>query len=281
MIEIRMRKSQIATATQHDAVSERCAAGQDPPSCEAAIDQPALRALASLFVASTAGIPDAVPAVTVTVAMGPPRVFKVRFLQHGGVPSHRDRPGAEPIDTLATTAPRATAPLSLRLGFTGLVALAEAAHLTWEHLDGGIVSHNLLNDPTLPALWNGWGLAVLPALAWIASRHAFDWSGSGWRLHRPWALRLLCALSAGIALAASFWAGREDASGALLIAVALSAFFVRAYRPEYLLGFALGMALTFGGLLPVLIGGVIALLSAVAWFGVYPLLTRALRREGA
>jgi len=161
------------------------------------------------------------------------------------------------------------------------VALAEAAHLAWEHVNGGIVSHNLLNDPALPALWNGWGLAVLPALAWIASRHAFDRSGRGWRLHRPFVLHLFCALSAGIALAASFWAGHEDATGALLVAVALSALFVRAYRPEYLLGFALGMALTFGGLLPVLIGGVIGLLSAAAWLGVYPLLTRALRRDRA
>jgi hypothetical protein len=38
MIEIRLRKWQIVTATQSDAVSERCAAGQDPPSGEAAID---------------------------------------------------------------------------------------------------------------------------------------------------------------------------------------------------------------------------------------------------
>ncbi len=48
------------------------------------------------------------------------------------------------------------------------------------------------------------------------------------------------------------------------MAVAVVALFVRAYRPEYLLGFALGMALTFGGLLPVLIGGVVGLLSAAA-----------------
>lgn len=159
--------------------------------------------------------------------------------------------------------------------------MAEAAHLTWEHLNGGIVSHNLLNDPTLPALWNGWGLAVLPALAWIASRHAFDRSAHGWRMHRPLALRLLCAMSAGIALAASFWAGLEDAPAVILVAVAVSGLFVRAYRPEYLLGFAMGMAITFGGLLPVLIGGVIGLLSATAWFAVYPLLGRMWQKKRA
>jgi len=181
------------------------------------------------------------------------------------------------MTTLATPDRLPSGPLSARLGFTGLVALAEAAHLAWEQLDGGIVSHNLLNDPNLPALWNGWGILVLPALAWVASRRAFERSGRGWRMHPPLVLRLLCAVAAGIALAAAFSAGREDLSGAIFLAVALSSLVVRVYKAEYLLGFALGMALTFGGVLPVLIGGVIGLVSAIAWLGVYPLLLRAWR----
>ncbi len=181
------------------------------------------------------------------------------------------------MTTLAMPDQLPSRPLSARLGFTGLVVLAEAAHLAWEQLEGGIVSHDLLNDPALPSLWNGWGMVLLPALAWVASRRAFERTGRGWRMHPPLVLRLLCALAAGIALAAAFSAGREDLSGAIFLAVALSSLVARVYKPEYLLGFALGMALTFGGVLPMLIGGVIVLVSAIVWLGVYPLLRRAWR----
>ena len=175
----------------------------------------------------------------------------------------------------------ARAPAALRFGFTALVAVAEAAHLAWEHLHGGIVSHHLLNDPSLPALWNGWGIAVLPALAWIASGRAFQPSGDAWGLHQPFARRLLCGLLAGLALSMAFSLGREDIAGLVLAGLLLSALAVRAYRIEYLLGFALGMAFTFGALLPTLIGGCIALLSAAVWLGVWPLLGRVLRRARA
>ncbi|OHE83061.1 MAG: hypothetical protein A2579_02915 [Lysobacterales bacterium RIFOXYD1_FULL_69_11] len=159
--------------------------------------------------------------------------------------------------------------------------MAETAHLAWEHLHGGIVSHHLLNDPTLPALWNGWGIVVLPVLAWVASSRAFQRTGTAWRLHRPFALRLLSALLAGLALSVAFAYGREDIAGMVLVGLLLSALAVRVYRVEYLLGFVLGMAFTFGALLPTLIGGCIALLSAAVWLGAWPLLRRALRKAPA
>ncbi|GHA78923.1 hypothetical protein [Cognatilysobacter bugurensis] len=167
--------------------------------------------------------------------------------------------------------PRTRAPAALRIGFTTLIALAEAAHLAWEHLHGGIVSHHLLNDPSLPALWNGWGLLVLPSLAWFASSRAFDRTGGRWRLHGPFALRLLSGVLAGLALSMAFSFGREDIAGAVLVGLLASALVVRLYRIECLLGFVLGMAFTFGALLPTLIGGFIALLSAAACFGAWPL----------
>ena len=175
----------------------------------------------------------------------------------------------------------AHAPAAFRIGFTALIALTEAAHLAWEHLHGGIISHHLLNDPTMPALWNGWGIVVLPVLAWIASSRAFQRTDGAWRLHRPFALRLLSALLAGMALSVAFSYGREDIAGMVLVGLFLSALAVRVYRVEYLLGFVLGMAFTFGALLPTLIGGCIALLSAAVWLGVWPLLARLLRKTPA
>lgn len=173
------------------------------------------------------------------------------------------------------------APTALRAGFTALVALAEAAHLGWEHLHGGIVSHHLLNDPAMPAIWNGWGLVVLPALAWIASGRAFPRPHRAWRLRPPFVRALLPAALAGLALSVAFAFGREDLAGFVLVGLLVAAVGVRAYRVEYLLGFVLGMAYTFGAILPTLIGGCIALLSAVAWCGVYPLLGRMVTRARA
>lgn len=177
--------------------------------------------------------------------------------------------------TFATSGQQVQVAIPVRLGFTGAIALLEAAHLGWEHARGGIVSHHLLNDPALPALWNGWGLVLLPALAWIASRRLFRAAGRAWRPHAPALSRLAAALGAGIALSIAFSQGHEGAAGALFLAIALSALLARVYRVEYLLGFVLGMAFTFGAVLPALIGGAIALVSAIAWFGAYPLLARA------
>jgi hypothetical protein len=172
-------------------------------------------------------------------------------------------------------------PAWLRIGLTALVALAEAVHLAFEHVNGGIVSHHLLNDPGLPAIWNGWGLLVLPLIAWIASARAFERSASGWRMRSAFVLPLVAALLAGAALSTAFSLGREDVAGAVLVGLLLSALAVRVYRAPYLLGFVLGMALTFGALLPTFIGGAIALLSAAVWLGLWPLLGRAMTRVRA
>lgn len=174
------------------------------------------------------------------------------------------------------TASRPSTARAPRLAFTALVALFELAHLGWEQAHGGIVSHHLLADPTLPAIWNGWGLVLLPALAWIASARAFPFAARPWLPARSFAMGFGGAALAGIALSLAFSTGHEDAAGAVFLAVALAALAVRAYRPEVLLGFALGMAFTFGGILPLLIGGVLAAVSALAWFAVWPLLGRAL-----
>lgn len=173
------------------------------------------------------------------------------------------------------TAPAPHAAPAPRIAFTALVALFEAAHLAWEHLHGGIVSHHLLADPNLPAIWNGWGLLLLPALAWLASARLFGSTARPWRPRAPSAYGLAGAALAGIALSVAFGSGNADAAGAVFLAIAVVAIAVRAYRPELLLGFALGMAFTFGGILPLLIGGVLAAASAFAWLALWPVLRRA------
>ncbi|HEY4561263.1 MAG TPA: hypothetical protein VIG54_11035 [Lysobacter sp.] len=183
------------------------------------------------------------------------------------------------MHTLAQNPVHVPAPVAGRLAVTASVAIAEAAHLAWEATHGGIVSHHMLGDPSMPAMWNGWGLLVLPAIAWFASARLVRPSGRGWRLHHAALLRLVAALAAGIAMSAVFTAGRSDLAGYVLLSIALSGLVVRAYRIEYLLGFVLGMAYTFGALIPTIIGGAIALASAAIWFGPWRLVRYMARRS--
>ncbi|GGZ63930.1 hypothetical protein GCM10008101_16870 [Lysobacter xinjiangensis] len=184
------------------------------------------------------------------------------------------------MHALAQDPVRVPAPIAGRLAVTAVVAIAEAAHLAWEATHGGIVSHHMLGDPSMPAMWNGWGLLVLPAIAWFASARLVHSSGGSWRLQPAALLRLAAAMCAGIAMSAAFAAGRSDIAGYVLLGIALSGLFVRVYRIEYLLGFALGMAYTFGALIPTIIGAAIALASAAIWFGPWRMVRYVVRRAG-
>ncbi len=147
-----------------------------------------------------------------------------------------------------------------------VVLLFVAGHLSIEYFAGGVRSHNLLNNPDLPALSNWLGLITLPALAVIL----------GWRvrasslpaqlvgLPRHMLLALLSALVYGAAMAISFWFGAENITFAALIGLFIGALLFPVYRAEYILGFVVGMTAIFGGVLPLIVALVVALFSFVS-----------------
>lgn len=139
-----------------------------------------------------------------------------------------------------------------------LALLAEALHLGWEALHGGIASHHLLQRADLPALSNAWGLLVLPALAaWAGGR----WPSPPARDWRPVVAGFALPLLLGAALSLAFGLKLQALTEALFFALLLLALLLPAYRPESLLGFVLGMSWTFGAVLPLGVGAVIAALS--------------------
>jgi hypothetical protein len=161
---------------------------------------------------------------------------------------------------------------------TLLVAVLELAHLAWQWTHGGIVSHHLLANPDLPAVSNGWGIVALPALAWIASRRFLRRAVSGAAARRSILMGALGAAGAGIGLSLAFSFGSGDHAALVLLAILLSGIALPIYRAEYLLGFALAMAWTFGPILPTLIGSVIALASFIVRRSVWPAMTWAASR---
>lgn len=147
-----------------------------------------------------------------------------------------------------------------RLTLAAFALMAEAFHLGWEALHGGIPSHHLLQRADLPGLSNAWGLLILPALAaWAAGR--LPRPGTTARGWLPVAVGFMLPLLLGAALSLAFSLHAQAATEALFFGLLLLAVLLPAHRPESLLGFVLGMSWTFGAVLPTLIGGVIALLS--------------------
>lgn len=165
--------------------------------------------------------------------------------------------------------PARHAPLRSRLTLTFCALAAEALHLGWEYSHGGVAAHHLLNDPGLPAVSNWWGLLVVPLLVWIGTKRidrraaTLVQAGSRERFATLVRLRFMLALAWGGALALAFTYG-HPAANVFFIGAFVIAPLVHGYRAEYLLGFALGMTFTFGAMLPVLAGGVIALFAWLA-----------------
>jgi len=157
-----------------------------------------------------------------------------------------------------------TPSLPPRLLLTLCALAAEALHLGWETTHGGVPAHHLLNDAALPAISNWWGLLVVPLLAWFAlgriERRAemLMQLGSRERFITVVWLRFLLSMAWGGALALAFSAGHPAVSFFFLGAFVIAPL-VHGYRAEYLLGFVLGMTFTFGAVLPLLAGAVIAL----------------------
>lgn len=151
-----------------------------------------------------------------------------------------------------------------------LVAVAEAAHLAWEHFHGGIVTHNLLARGDLPGFWNGFGMLLLPALAWHAAGRA-ERRRVPPRGPLPTSVYLgfFGALVWGGALAATFALKQGDITNLLFMGLLGAAVLLPAYRAECLLGFVLGMTFVFGAIIPTLIGsflvGISALVQLLAW----------------
>ncbi|KQR12871.1 hypothetical protein ASF90_06445 [Xanthomonas sp. Leaf148] len=66
--------------------------------------------------------------------------------------------------------------------------------------------------------------------------------------------------------------GDASAAFGVLVTVLLCTVVARAYRAEYLFGFVLGMTFVFGAMLPCIVLVVIATLSAVVHFMLWPVL---------
>lgn len=165
----------------------------------------------------------------------------------------------------------------MRLYLTVLATLAELANLAWEHFNGGVVSHHILDRADLPAISNWWSGLLIPVLTWflvgcIQRRIALH-SGEHTTISRlPLTViaGFVGALLFGILISISFTHGYVTATNYLFLIMVLLALVFRGYRAECVLGFVFGMTFTFGAVLPTAVASIIAIASAVIHFGLRP-----------
>lgn len=167
----------------------------------------------------------------------------------------------------------------VRIGyyFIGLITLAIWLLLAYNYFHGGIPRHHLLADPSMPSVSNAWGGLVLPLLAvavvyFVRKRmQQKDEAGARQVMTRA-ALGFALSAAFGLTFASLFMAQQNEVLNYLVMTLPLLAFLFPLYRAEFVLGFVLGMTYTIGAVLPAAFASLVAIMSAVLYLGVRPLI---------
>ena len=153
-----------------------------------------------------------------------------------------------------------------RLYFTGTITIAIWLLLIWTHYNGGVQSHHLLHQEELPAISNWWSGLLIPALSWglLYRVQRRLMRGTEPTAEAPGLLRntlyaFTAALCYGALIAVSFTLNVDSIPGYLLLGLLLIAFIYPIYRAECILGFILGMTVTFGAFIPTIVASIFAI----------------------
>jgi len=165
----------------------------------------------------------------------------------------------------------------IRLYFTGVVTFLIWTFLLWDHYHDGVPRHHILANKDLPAISNWWGGILLPFLTWfLLYRIQNRIISQGKKIpetskYLKYTLyRFAASLLFGISLSTFFTFGYADFSGYLVVGLFPLALFIPIYRAECLLGFVIGMTITFGTILPMVIGSIFVLLGAFVYLVLRP-----------
>ncbi len=139
------------------------------------------------------------------------------------------------------------------------------AHIGFEYFNGGVKTHHFLARADLPGFSNWLGLLVLPLLGGFLAIRIKSLQGrqASGIFQRLVAAGLLGSLVYGAALAASFHFGLPEVSKWLFMGLFLCSIVLPVYRAEYMLGFVVGMTITFGSVIPLTFALVFATISFV------------------
>ena len=155
-------------------------------------------------------------------------------------------------------------PLKLRILITTLVTLLIWGHIAWDHFHGGIPTHYLLHNADLPGIPNWLGAIVLPFFTWFLLfriHTRLDWPDIPVASEsiRKVLLRFIAAFLASASIAV-FFTLEIDLIDYVMGSIFILAFLFPLYKSEFLLGWVLGSAFTFGAIIPIGFGSIFALI---------------------
>lgn len=153
----------------------------------------------------------------------------------------------------------------LRLYVTATVTIAIWSLLAWNYYHGGIPAHHLLADKDLPSFSNGWGAIILPLLTWWLlyrlQRRVFLLKDNQAEAIRAAIYAFVISLAYGIVLSACYFLGYPDVAAYMTLGIFALALFFPVYRAEYFLGYVLGLTVSFGAVIPTMIGSILLFIS--------------------
>ena len=152
--------------------------------------------------------------------------------------------------------------LQRRILLTTISTLAVWSHIIWDHFHGGIPVHYVLRNPDLPGIPNWLGGIIFPFFTWhlLYSIHKRidkpDLTVTSERFNRV-ILRFFASFCVSVLIAICYLNG-IDAVDFIMVSLFILAFIFPLYKSEFLLGWVLGSAFTFGAILPMVFGSILA-----------------------
>lgn len=164
---------------------------------------------------------------------------------------------------------------------TGIVAFFIFSILLWEHFHDGVSSHHILHQKELPAISNWWSGVLLPILAWILlSRIEKRLSKQSPQTHQPNNQNrkilglFIIGLIFAIFIAVSFTNEYTPILDNVIYLFLLLSLIIPIYYAEFILGFILGMAYTFGAILPTVFILIMAAVGVLSYRFIRPLIIK-------
>jgi hypothetical protein len=154
-----------------------------------------------------------------------------------------------------------------KLGCYGVLAifLYSLSIQLWDYFHDGVPSHHFLANKNLPRVSNWWGTITLPlAFAFLFYRiqlREFTHSDAiDKKRIKDLILHFALAFLYALIIAIAFSTGNPSISSFFFFGIFALGLFFPLYKSEFCLGFILGLSYTFGGVLPLVICLVLAII---------------------
>jgi hypothetical protein len=168
-----------------------------------------------------------------------------------------------------------------RIWVTVIISIVLSSLLLWPYFHGGIPAHHFLADKTLPLISNAWGALVIPITTWFllfrVEKRLFKQSDAI-SFPKNTLIGFLSALLFGLVLGIAVVYGFKTFLSYIPLIIFSLALFFPTYKAEYFMGFILGLTYFIGGVLPVVVGSIFLLISAVLYLLVRPLILRLVKK---